>query len=117
MARLSHPNVVRIYGGCMSPPNLFVVSELMVGDLCTHIHRRGVGKAPVQLSLTAVLSLALDIIRGLVYLHSLDIIHRWVEECGHVCACACAGGVLAQGCSDALGSQVVIMVMVTMGRR
>ncbi|KAG1670201.1 hypothetical protein FOA52_014977 [Chlamydomonas sp. UWO 241] len=76
MARLSHPNVVRIYGGCMSPPNLFVVSELMVGDLCTHIHRRGVGKAPAQLSLTAVLSLALDIIRGLVYLHSLDIIHR-----------------------------------------
>ena len=73
MARLCHPNVVRVYGGCMCPPNLFVVCELMVGDLATHIHRRG--NAP-PLTLELVLILALDIIRGLVYLHSLDIIHR-----------------------------------------
>lgn len=75
MARLCHPNVVRVFGGCMCPPNLFVVSELMVGDLASHIHRR---KNPTPLTLSEVVALALDIIRGLVYLHGLDIIHRCV---------------------------------------
>ena len=46
----------------MQPPNLFVVEELMVGDLATHIHRRGAA----QLSLPDELKLALDIVRGLV---------------------------------------------------
>ncbi|KAG1661182.1 hypothetical protein FOA52_005987 [Chlamydomonas sp. UWO 241] len=74
MARLCHPNVVRVFGGCMRPPNLFVVSELMVGDLGTHIHRRPVSAGP--LTLPMVLRIAADIVRGLVYLHALDIIHR-----------------------------------------
>lgn len=65
MARLDHPNIVRVYGGCMSPPNLFVVEEIMVGDLASHIHRRDkTGQGPLTLQL--VLALALDIIRGLV---------------------------------------------------
>eukprot|EP00798_Chlamydomonas_sp_ICE-L_P017435 gene17435-23739_t len=72
MARLEHPNVVRVYGGCMTPPNLFVVEELMESDLANHIHRRGAQ----QLSLPAALALALDVVQGLVYLHELDIIHR-----------------------------------------
>eukprot|EP00798_Chlamydomonas_sp_ICE-L_P012514 gene12514-15727_t len=101
MGRLEHPNVVRVYGGCMTPPilfvveelmktdlagqvrvyggcmtppNLFVVEELMEGDLASHIHRRGPGA--LQLSLLDALNLAMDIVRGLVYLHDLDIIHR-----------------------------------------
>ncbi len=57
-----------------SPPNLFVVEEIMVGDLATHIHRRGAGAPP--LTLLQALRLSLDVIRGLVYLHDLDIIHR-----------------------------------------
>ena len=49
----------------MSPPNLFVVEEIMVGDLASHIHRRDkTGQGPLTLQL--VLALALDIIRGLV---------------------------------------------------
>ena len=65
MARLDHPNIVRVYGGCMSPPNLFVVEEIMVGDLASHIHRREkTGQGPLTLQM--VLELALDIIRGLV---------------------------------------------------
>lgn len=87
MARLTHPNVVRVYGGCMRPPNLFVVEEIMVGDLATFIHRRppaqstaggerGASEAKPLLSLQRVITLALHIIRGLVYLHQLDIIHR-----------------------------------------
>ena len=63
MARLDHPNIVRVYGGCMSPPNLFVVEEIMVGDLAAHVHRRG-GAPP--LTLQQVMHLALDIIKGLV---------------------------------------------------
>ena len=46
----------------MQPPNLFVVEELMVGDLATHIHRRGAAR----LLLPDALKLALDVVRGLV---------------------------------------------------
>ncbi|KAG1679812.1 hypothetical protein FOA52_012724 [Chlamydomonas sp. UWO 241] len=74
MARLCHHNVVRVYGGSMRPPDLFVVSELMVGDLCTHIHRRPESAGP--LTLPMVLRVAADVVRGLVYLHALDIVHR-----------------------------------------
>ena len=63
MARLDHPNIVRVYGGCMSPPNLFVVEEIMVGDLVAHVHHRG---AAPPLQLRQVVNLALDIVRGLV---------------------------------------------------
>ena len=62
MARLDHPNIVRVFGGCMSPPNLFVVEEIMIGDLAAHIHKRN----GVPLTLRMALDLALDIIRGLV---------------------------------------------------
>ena len=66
MSRLNHPNIVRVYGGSMSPPNLFVVEEIMVGDLATHIHKRN--GAPLTLRMALVL--AHDIIRGLVRSHS-----------------------------------------------
>ncbi|GAX74957.1 hypothetical protein CEUSTIGMA_g2403.t1 [Chlamydomonas eustigma] len=72
MAKLDHPNIVCVYGGCLSPPNLFVVEELMAGDLSAVIHRR---KAQ-PLSIDTVLKISLDIIAGLVYLHDLDIVHR-----------------------------------------
>ena len=64
MARLDHPNIVRVFGGCMTPPNLFVVAELMVGDLSSHIHRREEDQE--RLTLAESLGLALHIIRGLV---------------------------------------------------
>lgn len=31
LSRLSHPNVVHLYGGCLRPPRIFIVEELMVG--------------------------------------------------------------------------------------
>jgi mitogen-activated protein kinase kinase kinase 7 len=62
MARLDHPNIVGVYGGCLSPPNLFVVEELMVGDLSAVIHRRKSEPLPLE----TVLRISLNIIAGLV---------------------------------------------------
>eukprot|EP00798_Chlamydomonas_sp_ICE-L_P001411 gene1412-32784_t len=73
MARLDHPNIVRIYGGRMRPPTRFLVEELCTMPLSNHIHKRGAGN---PLPMRDVFKIALDIIAGLCYLHSLDIIHR-----------------------------------------
>ncbi len=62
MSRLDHPNVVQVFGGCMMPPVLFMVSELMVGDLSSHLH----GKRRKPLPLYAALCIAMDVIKGLV---------------------------------------------------
>ena len=67
MARLSHPNIVRVYGGCLTPPNIFVVTELMAGDLSDRIHNAaGSAEAAVPMDLRQALTTALDIIKGLV---------------------------------------------------
>ena len=67
MARLSHPNIVRVYGGCLTPPNIFVVTELMAGDLSDRIHNAaGSAEAAVPMDLRQALMTALDIIKGLV---------------------------------------------------
>lgn len=71
LCRLSHPNVVNIIGGCLRPPRIFVVSELMAGTLSGLLHL-----GPGRLPLGAVLLLALDVSRGLQYLHSLSVVHR-----------------------------------------
>ena len=64
LARLFHPNVVRVFGGSLRPPNLFVVEEVLCKDLAGHIHKRGAAEPP--LTLPQVLAIAIDIVRGLV---------------------------------------------------
>lgn len=119
LCRLSHPNVVHCFGGCLRPPRVFVVSELMAGTLSGLVHSgqeqqqpgpRGQGRGhhhhqnqlaaqgsagsagpwgaaeeaeavsrpgrEGRLPLSLVLRLALDISRGLQYLHSLSVVHR-----------------------------------------
>ena len=75
MARLSHPNIVRIYGGCLTPPNLFVVAELMAHDLSDDIHLKDSlqlandslrGGSYPDMDLKKAVLIALDIINGLV---------------------------------------------------
>lgn len=44
----------------------------MAGDLCSRIHKN----KDEPLDLATILHLAMDIARGLVYLHGLNIIHR-----------------------------------------
>lgn len=56
----------------MTPPNMFVVEELLSADLVALIHRRGT--AP-KLTLDRALAIALDIINGLVSLGSVPLCH------------------------------------------
>ena len=65
-SRLDHPNIVRVLGGCLRPPKLFVVQELAIWDLDAHIHGKKAGTNIRTLALKDILSIALDIIRGLV---------------------------------------------------
>eukprot|EP01102_Stenamoeba_stenopodia_P006607 TRINITY_DN1824_c0_g1_i1.p1 TRINITY_DN1824_c0_g1~~TRINITY_DN1824_c0_g1_i1.p1 ORF type:complete len:1536 (+),score=238.44 TRINITY_DN1824_c0_g1_i1:42-4649(+) len=60
---LSHTNVLSIKGGCLDPPDLFVVSELTVQTLYDAIHHENIPPKVVH-------SLVCDIARGMDYLHS-----------------------------------------------
>ena len=72
MSVSNHPNIVHIYGGCMTPPNRFVVEELLLGDLTDLIHKRGTGQ---KLAMDRVLAIALDVIHGLVSLEECVWVH------------------------------------------
>lgn len=71
LSRLSHANIVRVYGGCMRPPNVFLVMQLMEGSLDSIIHRSN-----SSLGLKRALCLARDVAAGLAYLGSNAIVHR-----------------------------------------
>lgn len=38
LSRVRHPNIVKFYGGNISPPVVFIVEELMEGDLSELVH-------------------------------------------------------------------------------
>ncbi len=77
MSRLDHPNIVKVFGGCLEPPVLFTVTELMVGDLSKHLH----GKLREPLKLNETLSIAIDVITGLVG----DSVACWRLKVGRIC--------------------------------
>lgn len=71
-----HKNVLCCFGGCITPPNVFILCELMETTLADLIHRQpgGPRALPVELSLLIVH----DILAGLQHLHqwSPPIVHR-----------------------------------------
>ncbi|KAF5829271.1 kinase-like domain-containing protein, partial [Dunaliella salina] len=69
-SRIRHPNIVKFYGGCLHPPTVFIVEELMEKDLSSLVHG-----SDMLLALDDVLRIGRDIANGLFHLHP-TIVHR-----------------------------------------
>ncbi|XP_062231904.1 serine/threonine/tyrosine-protein kinase HT1-like [Phragmites australis] len=76
LARLQHRNVIKLVGACNCPPVFCVITEFLSGGSLRAFLRKLERKT---LPLEKVISIALDIVRGLEYIHSQGIIHRDVK--------------------------------------
>ncbi|XP_042003230.1 serine/threonine-protein kinase STY46-like [Salvia splendens] len=72
MRKVRHKNVVQFIGACTRPPNLCIVTEYMSGgSVYDYLHKqKGTFKLP------ALLKVAIDVSKGMNYLHQNNIIHR-----------------------------------------
>ncbi|XP_028056031.1 serine/threonine-protein kinase STY46-like isoform X3 [Camellia sinensis] len=72
LRRVRHKNVVQFIGACTRPPSLCIVTEFMSGgSVYDFMHKRkGIFKLP------ALLKVAIDVSKGMNYLHQNNIIHR-----------------------------------------
>ncbi|KAI9396742.1 hypothetical protein POPTR_004G179514v4 [Populus trichocarpa] len=72
MRKVRHKNVVQFIGACTKPPSLCIVTEFMHGgSVYDYLHKqRGVFKLP------NLLKVAIDVSKGMDYLHQNNIIHR-----------------------------------------
>ncbi|KAG0491356.1 hypothetical protein HPP92_004754 [Vanilla planifolia] len=73
LSRLYHPNIVQFIAASKKPPLYCIITEYMSqGTLRMYLHK----KEPYSLSTETILRLALDISRGMEYLHAQGVIHR-----------------------------------------
>ncbi|CAN6194131.1 unnamed protein product [Urochloa humidicola] len=73
LSRLYHPNIVQFIAACKKPPVYCIITEYMSqGTLRMYLNK----KDPYSLSAETILKLALDISRGMEYLHGQGVIHR-----------------------------------------
>ncbi|KAG7033989.1 Serine/threonine-protein kinase HT1, partial [Cucurbita argyrosperma subsp. argyrosperma] len=73
LSRLFHPNIVQFIAASKKPPVYCIITEYMSqGTLRMYLNK----KEPYSLSTETILRLALDISRGMEYLHSQGVIHR-----------------------------------------
>ncbi|KAJ9704523.1 hypothetical protein PVL29_002874 [Vitis rotundifolia] len=72
MRKVRHKNVVQFIGACTRPPSLYIVTEFMSGgSVYDYLHKqKGVFKLPT------LLKVAIDVSKGMNYLHQNNIIHR-----------------------------------------
>ncbi|KAI4297813.1 hypothetical protein L6164_037678 [Bauhinia variegata] len=72
MRKVRHKNVVQFIGACTKHPNLCIVTEFMAGgSVYDYLHKqKGVFKFP------SLLKVAIDVSKGMNYLHQNNIIHR-----------------------------------------
>ncbi|PPR91905.1 hypothetical protein GOBAR_AA28774 [Gossypium barbadense] len=72
MRKVRHKNVVQFIGACTKPPNLYIVTEFVSGgSVYDYLHKqKGVFKLP------SLLKVAIDVSKGMNYLHQNNIIHR-----------------------------------------
>ncbi|KAJ4841623.1 Serine/threonine-protein kinase sty17 [Turnera subulata] len=72
LRKVRHKNVVQFIGACTRPPNLCIVTEFMAkGSIYNFLHKqKGTFKLP------ALIKVAIDVSKGMNYLHQNNIIHR-----------------------------------------
>ncbi|XP_074275711.1 serine/threonine-protein kinase STY46-like [Silene latifolia] len=72
MRKIRHKNVVQFIGACTKPPSLCIVTEFMSGgSVYDYLHKhKGTFKLP------SLLKVAIDISKGMNFLHQNNIIHR-----------------------------------------
>ncbi|XWS60723.1 hypothetical protein CRYUN_Cryun07bG0060400 [Craigia yunnanensis] len=74
---LRHPNIITFVAACKKPPVFCIITEyLSGGSLRKYLHQQ----EPYSVPLNLVLKLALDIARGMQYLHSQGILHRDIKS-------------------------------------
>lgn len=73
LSRLQHQNVIKFVAACKKPPVYCVITEyLSEGSLRAYLHKLEKKSLPLQ----KLISIALDIARGMEYIHSQGVIHR-----------------------------------------
>ncbi|XP_050234702.1 serine/threonine/tyrosine-protein kinase HT1-like [Mercurialis annua] len=76
LSRLHHPNVVKLVGGCKNRSDYYIVTEyLPEGSLRVFLNKYK-SNGCQSLSFRKLLGFALDIARGMEYIHSQGVIHR-----------------------------------------
>ncbi|KAM4089480.1 hypothetical protein ACB094_07G155300 [Castanea mollissima] len=72
MRKVRHKNVVQFIGACTKPPSLCIITEYMSGgSVYDFLHKqKGVFKLP------SLIRVAVDVSKGMDYLHKNNIIHR-----------------------------------------
>ncbi|KAL6965147.1 Serine/threonine-protein kinase sty46 [Sarracenia purpurea var. burkii] len=72
MRKVRHKNVVQFIGACTKPPSLCIVTEYMSGgSVYDYLHKQF-----SSFTLPSLLRVAIDISKGMTYLHQNNIIHR-----------------------------------------
>ncbi|XP_022874061.1 serine/threonine-protein kinase HT1-like isoform X1 [Olea europaea var. sylvestris] len=73
LSRLHHENVIKFMAACRKPPVFCIITEyLSKGSLRSYLHKLEHKPVPLQ----KLITLALDIARGMEYIHSQGVIHR-----------------------------------------
>ncbi|KAK7246499.1 hypothetical protein RIF29_41368 [Crotalaria pallida] len=73
LSRLCHPNVIKFVAACRKPPVYCIITEyLSEGSLRAYLHKL----EHKTVSLQKLIAFALDIARGMEYIHSQGVIHR-----------------------------------------
>ncbi|KAL6991074.1 hypothetical protein U1Q18_009194 [Sarracenia purpurea var. burkii] len=73
LSRLHHKHVLKFVAGCRKPPVFCIITEyLSKGSLRAYLHKLEHKSLPLQ----KLIAIALDISRGMEYIHSQGVIHR-----------------------------------------
>ncbi|XAR59159.1 Non-specific serine/threonine protein kinase [Bertholletia excelsa] len=73
LARLHHQNVIKFVAACRKPPVFCIITEyLSEGSLRAYLHKLEHKSLPLQ----KLIAIALDVARGMEYIHSQGVIHR-----------------------------------------